>query len=277
MADLQILPLSVTTPDLLTAVRLTLSPLDRGLLELFSAPRIKKPIKTGRPRKTNPFGPISLLQQPSTLEEKQAIIRSAIPTDLNSNAETPDAVSVLLPPSYCTMDALLKLKELCHDVEEVTEDVYAACDFSDLQTMERRVQSLLLTSEILVQQERAGRDITEQKVEGLPAVDEEGSSFLYKGELKQQKKYPRKLKGATLMGRRFKWWKEMRERKAAERVALLEKRALTAAERLDSKAKRVKKTLVPVRQSGRLTKNAQLPRDADGLSVSESLSETVSH
>ncbi|OQV13832.1 hypothetical protein BV898_11941 [Hypsibius exemplaris] len=230
----------------------TLSPLDRQLLELFSAPQIKKPLIAGRPRKRNPFGDIPEDLQAKTPDKKRAVIRTALTEQL------------LLPPSYCTMDALLKVKELCRDVRHVPETnaLYDDCDITDAQTLYRHIQSLLLTSEVLVQHQHRAK--FEEEKEDAVAVDaelgveslSEAPSVETKG--KARSVVRRKSSIKTQMAKRFKWFKDSEEKKKEERA--LKRQAKTAAvdtDEAEPSRKRRKGTAavdVPVRQSSRRKK-----------------------
>ena len=148
MVDLRLLPgatRAAENPTLISAVCHTLSPLDRSLLEMFSAKAMKKP-SAGRPRKTNPFGRIPAEFQPATREEKLAAIRGAFAEE-----------GVLLPPSECTVNALLKLKELTYTVKVESIDdeyMYTNWDAEDVDAIKRLAEALLMTSEVVVQLQR---------------------------------------------------------------------------------------------------------------------------
>lgn len=188
--------------DGLQVVRRTLSDADRELVEAYIAPVLTIPRQIGRKRTTNLFGTIPRDLQPRSREECIKLVEDAL------NSET-TADIVHLPPSISTLEALIKMREVVAGASVIPrEKAVLMCDETDLKIMERKVQGLLLTSEILriSHKQRMDNRVTATSLEGTL----EASTPLAK------KKRPASVK-ATF--KKFAWQREARQQKRLERMA----------------------------------------------------------
>ncbi|XP_055334506.1 uncharacterized protein LOC129585721 [Paramacrobiotus metropolitanus] len=184
-----------------------LSENDHHLVEMFSAPVIEKMRPLGRKRKGNVFGSIPADLQVLTMEGKRDAIKSVL---AKSDAEINDSV-VLIPPSLATIGAFVKLKELlsgtCLMVEE---KIHETCEAEDLTEMQRRVESLFLTTELL-------RLTVRQHVDSGAAASTADEALPQPVTTPKVNKRTRPLTGRTQSKRRITWLKELAGKRRQDR------------------------------------------------------------